>query len=243
MLLESKTASWIKTLSLTLATGVFLFTPTAQAKQINYKTGTYNGQFTYNKDRRAIPHGSGVYTWHTGKYAKYKGTFSYGKVSGPGTIYYRNGSYCTGNFNSKIKMNGGANCLYASGARYVGNMKNSLRHGSGNMTYNSGAVYNGNWRNGKRHGSGKLRYKSGTTYDGYWVNDKRHTTGRQEGTLRKWENGKRKFTYTGQFHNGKMDGRGELRFHASGNTYCVVMSSGKLVSKRKSTGPRSMCYN
>ncbi len=213
------------------------FSAAAEAKIITYKKGTYNGSVMGGK-----PHGQGTYTWKTGKYSRYKGNFAFGKFGGLGTLFFRKGGYCTGNFNSKIKINGGATCKYPGGAEYTGNLRNNLRHNSGGMRYSSGARYNGSWKNGKRHGRGTMRYANGNSYAGPWVNGKRQTRGEGVLTIR-YSGGGVKYRYIGQFDNNQPDGRGELFMPKARKRYCVIMSNGKLVSKRKAGSRRSSCYN
>ncbi len=227
---------------LAVLTGGLTFSTTVQAKEIRYKSGVYNGQFTYNKNRKPVPHGQGVFSWNTGKYSRFKGNFMRGKIRGYGTVFFRKGGYCVGQFNSKTKINGGAECRYANGSRYVGNLRNNQRHNSGSLHYKNGSVYSGRWKNGIKHGRGEMRYRSGTTYNGPWVSGKRQTSAGQEGVLRKKDNGRTKYTYIGRFTRNKPDGRGELQLFPSLKRYCVVMSMGKVTSKRKAVGPRSNCY-
>ena len=55
---------------------------------------------------------------------------------------------------------------WASGATYIGEVQDGLRHGQGIMRFStSEAVYEGQWQQGKRHGQGKLVYNAaGTVY-------------------------------------------------------------------------------
>jgi len=221
------------------ATG-FIFPTEAQAKQIRYKSGVYNGQFTYGKNRKPIPHGQGNYTWNSGSKKYYTGGFSRGKFAGTGDLYYRNGTHCHGKFNRKLEINSYARCKYASGGRYEGTMERGKRHHEGTFYYKNGAVYRGSWKWGKKHGRGKIIFANGNSYNGPWVKGIRQTRG--EGVYVSKKNGSKYYRYIGQFADNKMHGKGEIFFFGSLKRICVVMNMGKVVSKRKSGSRRSSCY-
>lgn len=212
----------------------------ADAREIRYKKGVYNGTVTRGKENKLLPHGQGVYVWNSGNYARYKGGFSFGKIGGLGQLTYRNGTVCHGRYNSKIKINSFADCKYASGARYKGTMERGKRHHEGTYQYSDGAVYRGTWKYGVKHGRGEMKYANGKVYVGPWRNGKRHSGG--EGRLDFRKNGKLASQYIGYFKNNKMHGKGEFNVIKNHTRYCVVVDNGKIISKRKNKGPRANCY-
>lgn len=86
------------------------------------------------------------------------------------------------------------------GFTYVGEWKNSQRHGQGTVYYADGSTYTGEWQNGQINGRGSYVSPEGTTYVGEWQNNKWHGQGKltnADGTI-----------YEGIFENGKYVGRG-----------------------------------
>ena len=62
---------------------------------------------------------------------------------------------------------------YASGNKYVGQMKDGKMHGNGIFTWVSGTKYVGQMKDGKMHGQGTKTLADGTIeHSGEWVNDK-----------------------------------------------------------------------
>jgi hypothetical protein len=61
---------------------------------------------------------------------------------------------------------------YSNGDRYLGDLKNNIRHGLGKYTYANGTEYIGYWQNGKMYGLGTLTYKNGAVKEGTWKNGK-----------------------------------------------------------------------
>ena len=55
--------------------------------------------------------------------------------------------------------------------KYVGEFKDSNRHGQGTQTWPSQGKYVGEWKYGKRHGQGIMSYTDGTVDKGQFIND------------------------------------------------------------------------
>lgn len=74
--------------------------------------------------------------------------------------------------------NGKGTYIWADGSKYVGEWKNSKRHGFGKYYYTSGSIYEGNWSDDKKNGTGVLYiYEKGKfigKYVGTWKNDQMH---------------------------------------------------------------------
>ncbi|MFY8011220.1 MAG: caspase family protein [Saprospiraceae bacterium] len=63
---------------------------------------------------------------------------------------------------------GGKGMLMVNGDIYIGDFKNSLRHGIGICYYFNGSEYKGAWQWDKQHGNGALTYIDGTFRSGFW---------------------------------------------------------------------------
>ena len=56
------------------------------------------------------------------------------------------------------KRNGKGINIYANGNKYVGEVKNDLKHGYGIYTWANGAKYEGEWKDAKLHGVGTYTF-------------------------------------------------------------------------------------
>ena len=63
---------------------------------------------------------------------------------------------------------GGKGVLMTNGDIYIGDFKNSLRHGIGICYYFNGSEYKGAWQGDKQHGNGELTYSDGRIRSGFW---------------------------------------------------------------------------
>ena len=72
----------------------------------------------------------------------------------------------------------GATETYSNGDKYVGDIKNGMRHGVGTYYWIShGETYKGKWKKDQPHGKGFQTFKDGTTYEGNWKNGERNGYG------------------------------------------------------------------
>ena len=115
---------------------------------------------------------------------------------------------------------------YASGFKYIGEVKYGLRHGKGRMTYAGGSTYDGEWKNGKYHGKGRMTFPDGSTYEGEWEADEFHGKGRMT-----YYNGS---TYDGQWRIGDYHGKGIMTY-SDGSTYDGEWKNGKWDGQGKMT--------
>ena len=85
---------------------------------------------------------------------------------------------------------------YSNGDRYVGDIKNGMRHGFGTYYWtNEGVSYKGKWKKDEAHGQGIFTYSDGGTYEGKFKMGVRHGEGiltnpQGERVLLKYKNGK-----------------------------------------------------
>jgi len=67
---------------------------------------------------------------------------------------------------------------YPDGSKYVGEYKDSKRHGTGtSFIYPGGAKYEGEWKDGEKHGRGVYTYPDGSKYVGEYKDGMRYGTG------------------------------------------------------------------
>ena len=134
--------------------------------------------------------------------------------------------------------NGNGVMVYASGARYIGEFKNSVREGFGTCFYTDGGSYKGYWSRDRQEGPGVRTYAQSVVKKGYWrqgvlvtedpglvlqTNGKANqvsvgcisgncTTGQG---IYIYENGN---IYTGEFSNGRRQGSG-ICYFSDGTEY------------------------
>jgi len=66
-------------------------------------------------------------------------------------------------------MDGTGTYLYPSGAKYIGDFRNSRMNGYGMCLYSDGSIYKGEWQDGYPHGKGKKILDDGSEWKGNWV--------------------------------------------------------------------------
>jgi len=91
-----------------------------------------NGDFYDGGWKRGLFHDKGRLICPAGGMEKYEGNFEYGKFSGKGTLYYRNGS------------------------KYEGPFKDDKPHGTGTYTSANTVIYDGKWVDGRREGKASI---------------------------------------------------------------------------------------
>ncbi|KAI3364892.1 hypothetical protein L3Q82_001075 [Scortum barcoo] len=89
-----------------------------------------------------------------------------------------------------------------SGARYIGDYYQNMKHGQGTFYYPDGSRYEGSWVEGLRQGHGVYTYPNGDKYDGEWLHHMRHG----QGIYHYHQTGSK---YKGSWVNGKMESAGE----------------------------------
>merc|ERR1719261_1684212 len=64
----------------------------------------------------------------------------------------------------------GQGMFKSKNGQYVGDWKNSRKHGRGKATWPSGETYDGDWSEHIQHGKGTYIWKNGRKYEGEWKN-------------------------------------------------------------------------
>ena len=112
---------------------------------------------------------------------------------------------------------------YQNGDKYVGDLKNGLKHGKGIYYYKNGNKYEGDWKDDKREGRGTFFFVNGDKYEGECKNDKANGKG-----VKYFKNGDR---YDGDWKDDTMDGRGIL-YSANGNKFCGEFKNNNVEGKQ-----------
>ena len=101
--------------------------------------------------------------------------------------------------------------IFPSGEKYVGEFKDGLYHGNGTHTLANGDRYNGEFIKGERNGNGTLLYKSGMKYIGEFIKGERNGNG-----ILIWTCDEK---YIGEFVDGFYHGNGILISDHDGEKY------------------------
>lgn len=120
-------------------------------------------------------------------------------------------------------IDGFGTMIYASGNKYIGEWKNSTRHGSGTFYYGNGCKYNGEYRFDERQGFGTYYYASGNKYVGEWKDGKKHG----KGTFYYEKSGHK---YIGEWKENKKHGNGMIHY-PDGKVVKGIWKDDKLVKK------------
>ena len=105
------------------------------------------------------------------------------------------------------KKHGQGTYTFANGNKYVGEYKDDKYNGQGTFTYANGDKYVGEYKDGKRNGQGTDTFSSGNKYVGEYKDDKRNGQGTYT-----FANGNK---YVGEYKDDKYNGQGTF-FRADG---------------------------
>lgn len=107
-----------------------------------------------------------------------------------------------------IEINGyiSGKCIYAfaSGAVYIGDIRNNMKHGYGREIYPNKDFYKGEFSNNLHHGYGVYTCSNGDRYEGQFQNDLFEGKGiysKQSGEI-----------FEGLFHNNEIENQREIFF-------------------------------
>lgn len=122
-------------------------------------------------------HGKGTYVFANSQtLIKYIGEFEFGRRSGFGTLYYKDGATYVGHFRNDLREGKGKQA-YANGEVYQGDFFEEMRHGHGKYTYPDGEYYEGQFVFSKYQGEGVYHFADGRIYTGSFSNDLFHGYG------------------------------------------------------------------
>lgn len=120
-----------KTIFSTVMTGLMLLVPTSclWALQVTSDLGFYDGSVADGK-----PDGIGLFVFSRGRYEYFQGEFTNGQIDGEGQLKFRDGTLCTGTFNSNFDTPVAAVCRQKNGVVYTGKLTGGQRDGKGVVT-------------------------------------------------------------------------------------------------------------
>lgn len=134
----------------------------------DYKGGDWVGRGIYIcQDKTYVGEFKTAYSWGTGSLYDKNGKLThYGKFVGikPQKVLYREDGY---NYTFGV-------INYKNGDKYVGELRNGIRHGKGLYIYakGDGVAWYGEWKEGIRNGEGIFFYDGGAKYStGIWKGD------------------------------------------------------------------------
>lgn len=139
----------------------------------------------------------------------YEGHHVAGQRSGKGVMHWPNGRVYDGDWANDV-FNGQGSMKIPDGRSYVGAYVNGAFHGRGVMTFPDGSVHDGDWANGVPHGKGVFTEKTGKVYEGDFQKGDRTGKG-----VYRFPGGTR---YEGDVLKGQYHGVGSL-FRADGRIY------------------------
>jgi hypothetical protein len=132
-----------------------------KGRLLNPNGDTYEGEFVF--DSR---HGQGTYKWDNGDV--YVGSFTQDKRHGKGRFNFHNGNSYEGDFYDGM-FDGYGKYKFAGGY-YEGEWKHGRYEGNGELVYATGAKYVGEFRNSVAHGFGTEISVDGQKRRGCWDN-------------------------------------------------------------------------
>lgn len=156
-------------------------------------------------------HGFGTFFFEKNhkKYVKYVGSHKFGKFSGNGTLFFRDGRIYVGGFQND-ERNGFGILTYPiddefDSLRYEGNFERDDFSGNGTFYWRNGEIYEGGFKNGLRHGHGLFRWPNGDYFEGQFMDHRMNGFG-----VFKYSSDDYKDKYEGHFKDDLFDGYGQL---------------------------------
>jgi hypothetical protein len=132
-----------------------------------------NGDFFIGKVLNNIPHGVGYYYFIDSKDGSTVLAFAKMIYSRSGSPTFSGQKTPLGNYFGKwvhSKAEGMGSIYYKDGTYYSGNFHEGLPNGFGQLTYSGGYKYEGNFENGFKT-QGKLFYANGNSFTGTFINE------------------------------------------------------------------------
>ncbi|MBX4264479.1 Ig-like domain-containing protein [Clostridium estertheticum] len=129
-------------------------------QELNFKTGTYVGDFVDGKRQ-----GKGKFTWENGDI--YDGEWLNDNMSGEGTFSYESKDTYFGNYKDNVK-NGQGIYTWNNGEIYNGVWEDDTMNGIGEYDFINGDFYKGEWEDGKMNGEGTYTFLNGDSIVKNW---------------------------------------------------------------------------
>ena len=176
----------------------------------------YQGEWLRDKE-----HGFGTLWTPDKKRIIYQGEWERGRIHGRGKYYYYG--------DDQVDSNRGPQRT----ARYEGEFRENLRHGSGLYVLPNGSTYDGQWQNGAMNGRGVFTWPDGSVYDGDWKDNRRNGNGLLKASD--------SFVYEGSWVNNTMEGRGSATY-PDGQEYHGMWSNGRREGRGTVKFPNGAIY-
>jgi len=214
---------------------VYVYRPPCLADDLDVNQGIWNGE-TIVQGYDTFPNGWGILTYSEEDHLnrdKYDGNMLYGVMEGYGTLFWKDGSYYSGQFANNSKAGEGT-LFYSNGDIFTGEWVDEKKTGQGKYMFTEGGEYSGGFSSGAQNGEGKfdILYNPATDdweyfkgeYDGGYRKKgsyKSNTGDTYEGEFSSGQGaygGQGKYiwscekTYTGYFKSGKPDGEGVMEY-------------------------------
>jgi len=179
-------------------TSVYVYRAPCLADDVEVNKGVWNGE-TLVEGLDTYPNGWGILTYSEEDHLnrdKYDGNMLYGVMQGYGTLFWKDGSYYSGQFVNNSKSGEGT-LFYSNGDIFTGLWADEAKAGQGKYMFSKGGEYSGGFSSGAFNGDGK--------FDILHPNDDwEHFTGQYEGGYRKTGNYK---LSTGDVYDGHFTGQ------------------------------------
>eukprot|EP00092_Neocalanus_flemingeri_P017404 GFUD01018826.1.p1 GENE.GFUD01018826.1~~GFUD01018826.1.p1 ORF type:complete len:479 (-),score=119.91 GFUD01018826.1:155-1591(-) len=212
---------------------VYVFRPPCLADDLEVNKGIWNGEVVVS-GLDTFPNGWGILTYLEGDHLnrdKYDGNMVYGVMQGYGTLFWKDGSYYSGQFLDNSKAGEGT-LFYSNGDIFTGSWVDEKKTGQGKYMFSKGGEYNGGFSSGAQDGEGEFNIlhpdDAWEHYKGQYEGGVRKTGSYKLTTGDKYEGdfstglgaygGQGKYiwscekVYTGHFKAGKPDGEGVMDY-------------------------------
>jgi len=219
---------------------ISVYRPPCLANDLDVNIGIWHGESEI-KDGDRYPNGWGVLNYNPEDHLnrdEYKGNMVYGQREGYGILYWKDGSYYSGQWSGDMKEGEGT-LFYSNGDIYTGHWKQEKKAGEGKYMYSKGGEYFGGFSEGHKEGPGRNYVMRP---DDQWeLFDGEYSQGSKINGI---YNASAGFTYTGEFSvtAGTFDGTGTYIW-ACGKKYTGTFVSGVPSGEGIMSYPQGWEYN
>jgi len=231
---------------------VYVFRAPCLADDLEVNKGVWNGETTV-QGLDTYPNGWGTLTYTEEDHLnrdRYEGSMVYGVMQGYGNLFWKDGSYYSGQFMNNSKSGEGT-MFYANGDIFTGNWADEGKSGQGKYMFSKGGNYSGGFLSGAFDGTGDFNILHP---DEQWEHFKGEYEGgfRKTGTYTLSSNDQYDGAFTGKKEDGKSadlsspgqgtyEGQGKYTW-SCGKTYEGTFENGKPSGEGVMTYPEGWTY-